>query len=280
MSGRAGGRWTAPADGELNPLGGVLKTLRAEEAGFAKDDPAPKPKPRPRLKTSLGSLAQARGEVPKPRPRLKTSLGSLAQARGEAPKRRRRAREMWSSEKRRLKKKLLERDGPFCAADGCFEMFGSADDATIDHVKPRSKGGTNDLENLQLMCGGCNHEKGDEYDREQGGHGGGEAAARDGRGVQGRELPHGQGGVGAQVAVGAGRGPAAGGGVAGVGEGPGLREFSLHVQRLTYFRLSVLAGDERAAAAMARDVLAQRHAVVEEKWKLLEVKECATSKKT
>ena len=32
---------------------------------------------------------------------------------------------------------------------------------TIDHVVPRSKGGTDHLENLQLLCGACNSIKGD-----------------------------------------------------------------------------------------------------------------------
>ena len=31
---------------------------------------------------------------------------------------------------------------------------------TIDHVVPRSKGGTDHIDNLQLLCGACNSKKG------------------------------------------------------------------------------------------------------------------------
>lgn len=36
--------------------------------------------------------------------------------------------------------------------------------ATIEHILPRSHGGTDDLENLGIACAGCNSEKGIRHD--------------------------------------------------------------------------------------------------------------------
>ena len=43
---------------------------------------------------------------------------------------------------------------------GCGEHF-PARNLTIDHIIPESKGGTDHIENLQLLCGACNSTKGD-----------------------------------------------------------------------------------------------------------------------
>lgn len=37
--------------------------------------------------------------------------------------------------------------------------------ATVEHIVPRSQGGTDDLRNLAIACSGCNHEKGRRHDR-------------------------------------------------------------------------------------------------------------------
>ena len=34
---------------------------------------------------------------------------------------------------------------------------------TVDHIKPKSKGGTYDIENLDPMCAKCNTKKADKY---------------------------------------------------------------------------------------------------------------------
>lgn len=41
---------------------------------------------------------------------------------------------------------------------------GSEENLTIDHIKPRSLGGSHSEENLQTLCGPCNGKKGARYD--------------------------------------------------------------------------------------------------------------------
>ena len=59
---------------------------------------------------------------------------------------------------RKQKHVLFGRQEGRCA--GCKIAF-LYPNLTIDHVVPRSKGGTDHLENLQLLCGACNSIKGD-----------------------------------------------------------------------------------------------------------------------
>ena len=56
------------------------------------------------------------------------------------------------------KQALYGRQGGSCA--GCRSHF-EPRHLEVDHVIARSKGGTNHLENLQLLCGHCNRVKGD-----------------------------------------------------------------------------------------------------------------------
>jgi hypothetical protein len=55
----------------------------------------------------------------------------------------------------RLRKQVFERDGHRCKI--CKRM----DCLSIDHIIPVSKGGTNDLDNLQTLCRPCNSAKGE-----------------------------------------------------------------------------------------------------------------------
>ena len=59
---------------------------------------------------------------------------------------------------RKRKHELFGNQEGLCA--GCKVMFPFRN-FTIDHVVPQSRGGTDHLENLQLLCGACNSLKGD-----------------------------------------------------------------------------------------------------------------------
>ncbi len=56
------------------------------------------------------------------------------------------------------RKYLYGEQGGYC--NGCNEHF-QLQNLTVDHIIPKSKGGTDHLENLQLLCGHCNSVKGD-----------------------------------------------------------------------------------------------------------------------
>jgi 5-methylcytosine-specific restriction endonuclease McrA len=57
--------------------------------------------------------------------------------------------------KAKKKHSVKVRDGGRCVYCGSFY------DLTIDHVVPRSKGGTDDRSNLQTLCRPCNEKKAD-----------------------------------------------------------------------------------------------------------------------
>ena len=58
------------------------------------------------------------------------------------------------------KLKLIERDGATC------RYCGSSETLTIEHLTPKSRGGSNALENLALSCYSCNHKKANLTDSE------------------------------------------------------------------------------------------------------------------
>lgn len=55
---------------------------------------------------------------------------------------------------------LYRRDGGVCSK--CDRHI-SINEATRDHTKPRSKGGSNKRANMKLMCYQCNQIKADSY---------------------------------------------------------------------------------------------------------------------
>ena len=62
----------------------------------------------------------------------------------------------YNDEKNR--RSLYGEQGGYC--NGCQEHF-LLRNMTVDHIIPRSKGGTDHISNLQLLCGACNSLKGD-----------------------------------------------------------------------------------------------------------------------
>lgn len=54
----------------------------------------------------------------------------------------------------RIRAAVKERDGHKCACCGATTFL------AVDHIVPASLGGSDDLENLQTLCRGCNTKKG------------------------------------------------------------------------------------------------------------------------
>ena len=64
-----------------------------------------------------------------------------------------RIRKSWLRVRNKMKKLVLDRD------INCCRICGSIDDLEIDHIKPLARGGSNELENLQILCKKHNREK-------------------------------------------------------------------------------------------------------------------------
>ena len=70
------------------------------------------------------------------------------------------------SKLREIKKQMYKVDGPrcvYCSATTVLVRKAKTDSwATIDHIIPRSNGGTDDIDNLVIACYDCNNSKGSE----------------------------------------------------------------------------------------------------------------------
>jgi hypothetical protein len=69
---------------------------------------------------------------------------------------------MKTKQKRNRRARLLRKNGSRCYL--CHETF-LANQLTLDHLKPRSRGGSNKLENLRLACFPCNNRRSDRLER-------------------------------------------------------------------------------------------------------------------
>ena len=57
---------------------------------------------------------------------------------------------------RRLREQVIRRDG-------CCQMCGTEERLSVDHIIPRVAGGTDSLDNLQVLCSSCNSSKGGRF---------------------------------------------------------------------------------------------------------------------
>lgn len=65
---------------------------------------------------------------------------------------------MNSKQRKSKKQQLLKEYGAFCCY--CHRNLPESK-LTLEHLKPRSRGGSNSLENLRLACFECNNGRGD-----------------------------------------------------------------------------------------------------------------------
>lgn len=63
---------------------------------------------------------------------------------------------------------LIQKQKNKCAYCGVKvnRIHGHKRQATLDHIYPKSLGGTNDLKNLQVLCHDCNNKKADTVTQE------------------------------------------------------------------------------------------------------------------
>jgi 5-methylcytosine-specific restriction protein A len=61
----------------------------------------------------------------------------------------------WEWEK--LRKQIMDRDNGLCQP--CLRKGRVTAGNEVDHIKPKAKGGTDDPENLQVICGPCHLDK-------------------------------------------------------------------------------------------------------------------------
>lgn len=64
-------------------------------------------------------------------------------------------------QKQFIKRQLINSGGAVCAL--CGRQITNMKDCTIDHIRPRSKGGLTVLDNCQLAHKHCNLQKGNDY---------------------------------------------------------------------------------------------------------------------
>jgi 5-methylcytosine-specific restriction protein A len=67
-------------------------------------------------------------------------------------------RNSWNVVRKKMTRLVMKRDKHEC------RICGSKKNLQIDHIYPMARGGTNDLDNLQILCKKCNLKKSDKVD--------------------------------------------------------------------------------------------------------------------
>src|SRR5436190_1346751 len=89
-----------------------------------------------------------------------------------------------SASKARIKQKLIEQFGEVCNEPGCTQTK----QLTIDHVVPIARGGSNSMDNLQLLCQRHNKLKADRLAGESASRTSGAAAKRRARRLRAKQA--------------------------------------------------------------------------------------------
>ena len=100
----------------------------------------------PCLEKAAGHIARIAGEAREMRKHFRLSHREKARRRAE-----------FNNQKRTLRHIVGERDNWTCQNPECKRP--SKEDAHIDHIRPLAFGGTNDPDNLQILCPNCNFQK-------------------------------------------------------------------------------------------------------------------------
>jgi 5-methylcytosine-specific restriction enzyme A len=93
-------------------------------------------------------------EIPESSIRYMETLRQQRQAAADERRRKENEKQRNYRAARKHKLFLIERDGAKC------QRCGATDNLCVDHIVPLASGGSNDLDNLQLLCGHCNLSKG------------------------------------------------------------------------------------------------------------------------
>ena len=57
---------------------------------------------------------------------------------------------------RKIRQRVIDRDG-------CCQRCGTEEMLSVDHIVPRNLGGSDSLDNLQVLCSACNSSKGGRF---------------------------------------------------------------------------------------------------------------------